>query len=107
MAAAIELASDVVAGGAALGGLFLVYIGGLTTSYGNFSREQQPHVRAKFQNKAWLAVVGLVAALLSAGMAVIGKWAANECIVAASAVLFTISVIWAIGVAILSAKEIR
>jgi len=106
MVAATELTSDIVAGGTALGGLFLVYTGGLATSYSSFSREQQAHVRAKFQTKSWLAVFGLIAALLSAGIAIIAKWFTSECAASVSAIIFVIAIVWACGVAIISAKEI-
>jgi hypothetical protein len=107
MTAAIELASDVVAGGTALGGLFLVYIGGLTASFGGYSREQQPHVRSKFQTKAWLAVVGLIGALIAAGVAIAGKWFENNCAVSAAIVLFVLTIVLACVVAVLSAREIH
>lgn len=107
MISAIELASDVVTGGTALGGLLLVYVGGVTASYASFEKTQQSAVRARHQSKAWLSVIGLIFALLAAALAVLGKWFGNECIASVSVVLLLLALLWGCGAAILSAREIH
>ena len=107
MSSSIELASDVVTGGTALGGLLLVYIGGVTASYGSFQKAEQGPVRAKHQTKAWLAVIGLFFALGSAAAAVVGKWLDYECLASAAVIALVIALLWGCLAAILSAKEIH
>jgi hypothetical protein len=107
MAGSIELASDVVTGGTALGGLLLVYIGGVTASYSGFQKAEQGPVRAKHQTKAWLAVIGLFFSLGSAGAAVVGKWLDNECAATAAIISLIVALLWGCLAAILSAKEIH
>jgi hypothetical protein len=92
MVDSLELASDVVTGGTALGG---------------FQKEQQGPVRARHQAKAWLAVVGLFFSLGSAGAAIIGKWLNIECAATTAIVFLIIALLWGCLVAVLSAKEIH
>ena len=107
MVDSIELAGDVVTGATALGGLLLVYIGGVATSYASFARGEQALVRDRHQSKAWFAVLGLVAAMLAAGTAIIGKWLHSPCMASVSVVLFVLSLLWGCIIAILLAREIH
>jgi len=66
MAKPIELSGDVVAGASALAGLFLVDLGNVAAAYGTYDRQAQAGVRHSFQTRAWLAVVGIVLAILAA-----------------------------------------
>jgi hypothetical protein len=56
----LSLTGDVIAAGAALAGLILVYLGSVATGYAGYERTQQGTVRASFQRRAWFGVVGVV-----------------------------------------------
>ena len=106
MVPAVDLTSDVVAGGTALGGLLLVYLGGVTVSYAGYERTAQNAVRARHQRKAWFSVIGLLFALLATVAAVLGKWLDVPCLSVAAVVGLLIAAAWGCVIAILSAKEI-
>jgi hypothetical protein len=59
-------------GGTALAGLILVFLGALLTSFDGYGAEGQSAVRRKYQHRAWLALSGFVAALISATLALAG-----------------------------------
>jgi hypothetical protein len=107
MAEAIEVASDVVAGSAALAGLILVYLGALSSSYASFDAQQRPSVRGRYQTRAWLAFVGFVIAILAAAFALIGKWQHVGCLAAAAIVLLIIALVWSAWIALATVREIR
>lgn len=104
---AIEVAADVVVGGTALAGLLLVYLGTVTAGFATFDRAQQATVRGSFQLRAWFAFVGMVLAILSAMLALVGKWAHNHCMAAAALVVILVALLWGIAVAFLTAREIK
>jgi hypothetical protein len=107
MANPLELSGDVVAGATALAGLILVYLGGVSSEYAGFDKQAQATVRYRLQVKAWLAVIGLVLSILSAGLALIGKWSGIECIVSVAILLLLISLLWGSWIAISIAREIK
>jgi hypothetical protein len=58
----LGLTGDVIAAGAALSGLILVYLGSVAAGYAGFDAAAQRTVRTSFQRRAWFAVVGVVLA---------------------------------------------
>lgn len=75
------VAGEVVTAGTALAGLILIYIGSLATAY----EARQPGgernaVKLAFLYRAWLAFLGFFLSLFSAGLAVVGKWIASQCV---------------------------
>ena len=85
----------------------LVYLGSVAAGYATFEKAQQVTVRGAFQLRAWFAFVGMVLAILSAMLALVGKWAHNHCMAAAALIVILIALLWGIAVAFLTAKEIR
>ena len=82
----LSVSGEIVTAGTALAGLILIYIGALVTSYGSFAATEQKSVKGKFQQRAWLAFVGLVLSLLAATLAIIGK-SVNDCCTANASVI--------------------
>jgi hypothetical protein len=103
----ISLSGDVIAGGAALAGLILVYLGSVATGYSGFTAEQQRSVRTSFQRRAWFAVVGVVLSIAASGTAVLGKWLSNVCLAGSGAVLLSLALVWVVATAVLIAFEVR
>jgi hypothetical protein len=104
---AAAVAGDVVTAATALAGLILVYLGSISASYGGFSSEQQNSVRASHQRRAWLAFVGFVFALVSAALAVTGKWIGIPCMETIAVVFLLITFLWGIGSALSTVLEIQ
>ena len=102
----VNLAGDVITGSTALGGLLLVYLGAITTSYARYDKQAQPTVRREHKIRAWLAVIGIFFSLVSAGLALVGKWANNGWAVSTAIFLLVLALFWVMGAAILSAREV-
>jgi hypothetical protein len=102
----IEMASDVITAATALAGLILVYLGAVAAGFAGYGREQQTAVRGRFRIRAWLAFVGILFSILSAALAVVGKWLKSECSVSAAIVLLLLSLVWGIGAAFMTARDI-
>jgi hypothetical protein len=106
MATPIEIATDVVAGGSALAGLILVYIGGVAASYASYRPEDQPAVRWRYLWKIWFAFIGAVLAIVAAGLALIAKWCDVSLMATASIVILLITLGWSVIIMFLSAREV-
>jgi peptidoglycan/LPS O-acetylase OafA/YrhL len=104
---AVNVAGDLVAAATALAGLTLVFLGGIATSFDQYDKQQQTTVRGGYQRRAWFAFAGFVLALLSAAVAVVAKWANNECTALVAAVLLLLAFIWVIVAAIMAVRNIR
>jgi hypothetical protein len=103
----LGLTGDVIAAGAALAGLILVYLGSVATGYATFERTQQGAVRASFQRRAWFGVVGVVLAIAASGTAVLGKWLSHVCVAGSSVILLALALIWVVVTAVLIALEVK
>jgi hypothetical protein len=103
----VELSGDVVTGASALAGLFLVYLGNIATSFSSYDKQAQATVRHGFQTRGWLAVVGISLAILSAILALLGKWSGNNCAAAAAVVLLLAALILGAVIAFIAVRDIR
>jgi hypothetical protein len=92
MVDSIGIAGDVITGAVALAGLILVYLGSVASSFAGFEREQQTTIKSTFQLRAWFGFAGMVVAILSAALALAGKWANNDCIVTLAGALLLICI---------------
>jgi predicted lipid-binding transport protein (Tim44 family) len=106
MATPVEIASDVIAGGSALAGLVLVYIGGVAASYASFPPANQPDVRCQYLVKIWFAFVGALLAIISVGLAIVAKWYGIEQLASISIVILLITLAWSVVILFLSAREV-
>jgi peptidoglycan/LPS O-acetylase OafA/YrhL len=106
-AGVLGLTGDVIAAGATLAGLILVYLGSVAVGYAGFDPTAQPTVRASFQRRAWFSVVGVVLAISASGTAVLGKWLVNVCLAGGGAILLGLAFIWVVGTAVLIAFEVE
>lgn len=102
----ISIAGESVTAATALAGLILVYLGSLAASFGTFQPQERKAVVASFQKRAWIAFAGLVFAIISAALCVIGKWLPNECVADVGTAFLLVSFVWGIGIAFVTAREI-
>lgn len=102
----ISIAGESVTAATALAGLILVYLGSLTASFSTYQPQERKSVLASFQKRAWIAFVGLVLALLSAALGVIGKWLPNECVADVGTAFLLVAFAWGVGIALVTAREI-
>jgi len=103
----IEVSGDVIAAATALAGLILVFLGATSTSYDSYQKTEQGAVRGRYQRRAWFAFVGFVLALLSAFLALLGKWFHQECASLAGIALFVVALGWVLFAALSSVREIK
>jgi hypothetical protein len=104
---AVEIAGDISAAGAALAGLILVFIGGASTSFDSYEKQEQHAVRTRYQTRAWIAFVGFAFALLSAPTALIAKWLSVSCLALIALVMLVTSLAFALLAAGLAVRDIR
>lgn len=107
MAAATEVAGDVLQAATALGGLLLVFIGAVAAGFDSYDKASQASVRAKYQRRGWLAFVGFFLALVSAGLALAGKWATNSCLVIGAVVCLGFAFVAVTAAALISVMAIK
>lgn len=103
----VNLAGDVIAAGAALAGLLLVYIGSVATSFGGFEKAQQASVKGAHQLRAWLGFVGFMFALVASGLGIIGKWLNHGPTSAAAVIFLALTLLWVAGAALQTTRDIR
>src|SRR6266540_1040124 len=106
-AGVVGLTGDVMAAGAALAGLLLVYLGSVSAGYAGYAKTEQGSVRTSYQRRAWFAVVGVALAIAASGTAVLGKWLSHVCLAGASVVLMAAALVWVTVTAVLIALEVR
>ncbi len=103
----LEVASDVANAGTPLAGLVLIYIGTLVTAYSSHGATEQRTVRGRFLVRAYMALVGLVLALMAAALAVIGKWIGSECMANVAVWFLMAAFTWAVVTTVATIWEIR
>src|SRR4051812_30184531 len=95
----LDLASDVISGGAAFAGLIIVYLGGIAAGYDSYSAPQKSSVRAFYRRRAWLACVGVCIAILAAFCGLLGKWWANGFLVQFGAFCLLLALVFGVWTA--------
>ena len=76
---ASHLSDQLLAGGTALAGLILVFLGITLTSYEAYDAPQQGSVRYKYQRRAVIAFLGFACSLVAAASAVAATLGASSC----------------------------
>jgi sterol desaturase/sphingolipid hydroxylase (fatty acid hydroxylase superfamily) len=107
MASATEIGGDVVAAGAALAGLMLVYMGALSTSYSTFQPQERRTVRASHLKRTWFAFVGLAVFVAAVTLALLGKLLGLPCMILGALGLLFIGCAGLLTTAVLTALEIK
>jgi sterol desaturase/sphingolipid hydroxylase (fatty acid hydroxylase superfamily) len=107
MASPTEIGSDVVAAGAAVAGLMLVYMGALSNEYGSYDATQQDSVRGRFRWRMWFAFVGLLPNAISIPFGLAAKALENACALWAALILLAVGLTWLVAVAVMTALEIN
>jgi uncharacterized membrane protein len=102
-----EMGSDIVAATSALAGFILVYLGAVATSFSTFDAEQQTSVRAAFVRRAWFAFGGIILALLSICLAILGKWTDNARENLLSLFFLFATLFWSGVIALLAALDVK
>lgn len=103
----LPLGGDVIAAGAALAGLILVYLGSVANEYASFQTTDQSAVRSVFMRRAWFAAAGIVFSISASGIAILGKWLASACLLGVAVILLGLALAWSLIIAILLALEVR
>ena len=103
----VALGGDVIAAGAALAGLILVYLGAVANEYASFPKTDQGAVRSMFMRRAWFAALGIIFSISASGVAVLGKWLGQSCLVGAAVILLALALVWSVVIALLLAAEIK
>lgn len=104
---ALGVAGDVAAASVALAGLILVFLGAISTAFDSYQKTEQNAVRGKYQRRAWFAFIGFVLALISAGLAISGKWLGIQCAALGGVVVLFLSLFWVLMAALLLVMEIK
>lgn len=102
----IAVAGEVASAGTALAGLILVYLGALVTGFDSFQPQERKSAKSRFLTRGWLAFAGIILALVSALLAVVGKAFSSCCTANAALVLLLISFVWGGVIAYLTVREI-
>jgi len=102
----IDIAGDVVAGGTALAGLVLVYIGGVAANYSTFDTDAKPAIRFRYRVKVWFAVAGVVLSIAAAALGLVAKWQGSNCAANVAIIALLLGMAWGVAIAALSAMEI-
>jgi hypothetical protein len=107
VASATEIGGDVVAAGAAIGGLMLVYMGALSTSFSTYEPSEKRSAGPSFRRRIWFAFAGLAFNVLAIPFGLAAKALDCPCALWTSLALLALGLAWLIVVAILSALEIK
>jgi len=102
-----EIGGDVVAAGAAVAGLMLVYMGALSGSFGGFQGREKATVLPSYRRRIWFAFAGLTLNATAIPFGLAAKALDCESPLWASLVLLILGLGWLIAVAVLSALEIK
>ena len=82
MASPLDMASDVVSGGASFAGLILVYLGAIAAGYDSYETTQKHAVRSDYRKRGWVGCIGILISLAAAGFGLVGKWLSDGQVVA-------------------------
>lgn len=104
---ALRVAGDVATAAIALAGLILVFIGAIATSFDSYQKTEQAAVRRRYQRRAWFSFVGFVLAVISAALAILGKWLGIQCAALASIWVLFLGLIWVLIAAATMVTEIK
>jgi divalent metal cation (Fe/Co/Zn/Cd) transporter len=101
-----NILGQLFAGGTALAGLVLVFLGGVLTSYDSFDAVAKKSVRRKYRARAWLAFSGFLTALISAASGLVGLFFGSWPWLRIGLVALALSGILLVVIAVLSVREI-
>jgi hypothetical protein len=74
-----NIGTDIIAGGAAIAGLLLVFVGNSVAEYRDFDAEASDLVRWRYRKVAWFGFGGFLLSLASVALALIAKlWFLTE-----------------------------
>jgi hypothetical protein len=102
-----HVADQVLAAGAALAGLLLVFLSNALAGYAGYSRTAQNAVRAQFRRRGWLAFFAFASALISCLLSLAYDWDKSEPTVIAAAVLLVLAFGLGLIAAIVAVTDIR
>lgn len=95
------------AGGTALAGLVLVFLGGILASYESYDPADRSAVKAQYKRRAWAAFWGFVGSLIAGAAGMVGLLCdGSRFWLISGLVALTASAIVLIGMAVLSVQEI-
>jgi hypothetical protein len=101
-----NILGQLFAGGTALAGLVLVFMGSILTAYDSFDATAKRSVRAKYQKRAWIAFLGFIAALVAAAAGMVGLIFGPTLWLSLGIVALVASGILLVFMALLSVREV-
>jgi hypothetical protein len=102
-----HVADQVLAAGAALAGLLLVFLSNALVGYAGFERTAQNAVRARFQRRGWLAFSAFASALISCFLALGFYWDRCDSTVVVAAALLAVALGLALVAGLVTVMDIR
>ncbi len=102
-----NILGQLLAGGAALAGLVLVFLGSIVSAYESFEPTSRRAIRLRYRWRVWAAFSGFGGALLSATFALLGLFRGPSPWLGISVALLAASGVVLIVLAFLSAREVR
>jgi hypothetical protein len=77
----LTIAGDLLAAGAALAGLVLVFLGGVLNAYDGYDTTQQVAVKKRYRLRAWSCLLGFVLAVLGSVFSFLARlWQSQACL---------------------------
>jgi len=96
----------VFAGGTALAGLILVFLGSSINAFDSYGAAEQAAVRGRFRLRALIAIGGLLSSLLSAGMALLHELSPGACSFSASLLFISLAGLLLLALACLAVSDL-
>lgn len=102
-----DLAGTVASAGATIAGLLLIFLGAAAGSFATYDKGAQRSVLDKFRWRAWIALIGFIAAAMATCLAILGSYFASVELVRGGLSFLFVSLIYVLCAAVLSLAEIK
>ncbi|HTV90140.1 MAG TPA: hypothetical protein VME41_14090 [Stellaceae bacterium] len=101
-----HVADQVLAAGAALAGLLLVFLGNAQAGYEGYPTDAQSDVRAKYMARGWLAFAAFASAIIACGLSLAFYWDRCESTVSGAAALLGVAFLLGLIAALITVLDI-
>lgn len=98
---------EIFAGGTALAGLILVFLGSVIASFESYDKPSQRSVLKKYNRRAWMALVGFVASLSAAALALAAHWITCHAMLYGSLSALTLAFLATSAAAVTAVRDLR
>ena len=107
MVVTTDIAGDIMSAATALSGLLLVFLGAVATAFDSYDSTAKAAFLIAFKRRAWFSLTGFLLALLSAGLAFVGKWLDSTSLVVWASICLGLSFVPVIAAAFSTVRDIR